>query len=173
MRAFIAIELPDDVKKAITDLQEQIGNSDFKINWVKPEHQHLTLKFLGEVSERQAEEIKNRLEEVKVKSFTAAIKNIGFFPNDNYIRVVWVYVNGKVLELQQAIDIKLADMFEKEKDYKPHVTLGRVKFVKDRVKLKEKLKLKFEKSFAVEGFALFKSTLTSKGPIHERLALFK
>ena len=55
MRTFIAIELPDEIKDALAQLQEGLKKSGADVKWVEPKNIHLTLKFLGEIDEKKAE----------------------------------------------------------------------------------------------------------------------
>ena len=81
---------------------------------------------------------------------------------------------AEIYELQQKIDSRLADLFPKDDRFKPHITLARVKFIKDKVKFIRELKqIKIEKKeFSVSNFKLMKSTLTPEGPVYEDLAVF-
>jgi 2'-5' RNA ligase len=56
MRLFIAYDIPGELKERIVALQKRIGGGDARIKWVEPGNIHLTLKFLGEVEDRKAEE---------------------------------------------------------------------------------------------------------------------
>jgi len=172
MRAFIAIETPEEINKVLKETQkkfEELG----KINFTR-EPYHLTLKFFGEIAEEQAEKIKTLLKDIKIKPFELELTNLGVFPNENYIRVLWVGVKGgRVYELQQQIDSQLADMFKKDTRFHAHITLGRVKFIKDKEKIKEILKTKIPNlKFEVKEFKLVKSELTPKGPEYEDVEIF-
>ncbi|MBW2999338.1 RNA 2',3'-cyclic phosphodiesterase [Candidatus Woesearchaeota archaeon] len=169
MRLFIAVQVPESVKKELMQFQEKIN---VKIKFVK--EFHLTLKFLGEIPENNVEEIKENLRKVQFESFNISLDKIGFFPNEDYIRVVWVGLSpvDKINELQQKVDSALN--LGKEKKFHPHLTLARIKF-KLNPEIIEKIKaLKVpEESFTVNSFYLIKSTLTREGPIYEVLEEFK
>lgn len=171
MRVFIAIELPAEIKEELLKLQKAIVSENVKQTLAK--EFHLTLKFLGEVD--NVEKIKQQLSKVKFNSFEISLSSIGVFPSKNYIRIVWVGAEpeNKIIELQKKIDNVLD--FPKEKDFKPHLTLSRVKFVKDKKAFSELLdKVHAEKkSFLVDNFKLIKSTLTPNGHVYEEIACFK
>ena len=174
MRLFIAIDIPKEIKDKLYDLQKQIGGDLAKINWVHKKNLHLTLKFLGEVPESRLEEIKERLRIIKLKSFEVELNNLGVFPNENNIRVIWVDLKSEhIYELQIKIDQELLDLFSKDTRFQSHLTLGRVKFVKNKEELKEKLKLKIDGWFIVKEFKLIKSSLTREGPIYETIEEYK
>lgn len=174
MRLFIAIDTPKEIKEYFKQLQTKIGDNLAKIKLTTDFHQ--TLKFLGEVPEDKLEQIKELLSKIKFKPFTAQLSELGVFPSEHYIRVIWIgFTNNKpIIALQQQIEQSLLDIFPKDKRFHPHITLARVKFVKEKEKLIRKLKdIKIEpKEFAVTQFKLIKSTLTKQGPIYEDLTVF-
>ncbi|MDP6648237.1 MAG: RNA 2',3'-cyclic phosphodiesterase [Candidatus Woesearchaeota archaeon] len=177
MRVFIAIEIPEIIKGYIAELQEKIDNKNNKIRHVNKNNIHLTLKFLGEVQPNNLEEIKNNLKKITFEPFSVVLNGVGIFPNDKHIRVVWVGLKpeGPVLELQKEIDENLKKLFKKEKNFKPHLTLARVKFIEDKKQFVDKLKkIKVEnKNIDIKNFRLIKSTLTESGPIYEDLEMFE
>ncbi|MEM4248139.1 MAG: RNA 2',3'-cyclic phosphodiesterase [Candidatus Nanoarchaeia archaeon] len=178
MRAFIAIEVSPEVKKDIEKFQSELQKQDFvTANWTS--EYHLTLKFLGEIDELKQKKIEKVLSEIasKTKRFELELKGVGAFPAQDYVRVLWVgagYGDDEAKFLQKQIDESLEELdFEKEKDYVNHLTLARVKSVKDRVKLKKffENKKSFGK-FKVSEIKLIKSELTKKGPIYSVIAEF-
>lgn len=177
MRTFIAIEMPKEIKEILLDAQKQINTEKSKIRPAKAFH--LTLKFLGETEEKKIEEIKSALNEIKFKKFNTALTEIGVFPNESYIRVIWAGLDdseNKITNLQKEIDSKMELLgFKKDTRFHPHVTLARVKFVEDKEGFIKDLKeIKIEKkSFEITEFKLIKSTLTGEGPVYEDLAVFQ
>ncbi len=169
MRAFIAVEVESEKLRA---LQKQ-----FEITGVKlTDHFHITLKFFREISEKQAEEIKNRLNEIKFDQFELEIDGLGTYPSGDYVRVIWVGVKSdKIYDLQKEIDDKLADMFPKDTRFSSHITLGRVKFVTDKTLLLDRIKnAKVEpEKLTIKEFRFIRSTLEKEGPVYEDLAVFK
>ncbi|WP_430515198.1 RNA 2',3'-cyclic phosphodiesterase [Pyrococcus woesei] len=181
MRAFIAIDVNESVRDSLVRAQDYIGSKEAKIKFVERENFHITLKFLGEITEEQAEEIKKILEKIakKYKKHEVNVKGIGVFPNPNYVRVIWAGIkNDEIIKkIAKEIDEELAKLgFKKENNFVAHITIGRVKFVKDKLGLAMKLKELANEdfgSFVVEAIELKKSTLTPKGPIYETLARFE
>ena len=173
MRAFIAIETPKEVNNILKEIQKKFEGSG-KINFTN-EPYHLTLKFLGEISENQCSQIIEILKTVKFKSFSLELTSLGVFPNENYIRVLWVGVKGEEVNLlQQQIDSKLSDIFGKDLRFHAHITLGRVKFVKSKAEMKELLKTNVPNAkFEVKEFKLIKSELTPKGPEYKDIGVFR
>jgi len=174
MRAFIAFEIPEEVKKVLIEAQNQLEKAKLSLT----KDFHLTLKFLGEVDETKVEEIRKRLGEIKFNSFETSLTDIGVFPGENSIRVVWVGLNdpeSKIASLQKEVDSKTEILgFKKDIRFHPHLTLARVKFVSDKQGFAKNLKeIKIEKkAFQVTEFKLIKSILTPEGPIYEDIVSF-
>ena len=176
MRLFIAIEIPEDIKEYISKIQEEIDTTKNKIRFVNKAQTHLTLKFLGEVQPDKVEHIKEDLKKIKFEKFSAYLDSVGVFPSESYIRVIWIGLKPEepVLELQKTIDENLRKSFKKEKNFKPHLTLARVKYIDDKENFINKLKkIKIEnKKIDVNNLKLVKSILTPKGPVYEDLEVF-
>ena len=176
MRLFIAIEIPEEIKDYLCKLQQEITDSNNKIRLVDKSNMHLTLKFLGEVQPNKLDDIKANLKKITFKPFSVVLDSIGVFPSESYIRVVWVGLKPEepVLELQNKIDESLKKLFKKEEDFKPHLTIARVKYIEDKKQFVDKLKrIKVDnKKIDVNNFKLVKSTLTPKGPVYEGLEVF-
>ena len=172
MRLFIAIDF-NELKDYFIELQQELPKNA-KLSLTRTFH--ITLKFLGEVQPDSAEKIINILKNIKFEPFSAFLGSIGIFPTENYIRVVWVGLKPEenILELQNKVDDSLKKFFRKEKEFKAHVTLARVKFVEDKKDFVERLKkIKVEnKKIEIKYFRLIKSTLTPKGQVYEDLAVF-
>ena len=170
MRAFIAVDIPEEVKKRILEIQEKLP--EFQGKKTEEENLHLTLKFLGETDNEKAEEIKNRLKEIKLKRFEAEIDSLGVF-SPSFIKIIWLHLAG-CEELQKEVDDKLAGLFVKESRFMGHLTIARVKNIKNKNDfLQEAGKIKIEKMrFLADSFKLKKSVLTSEKPIYEDIAVF-
>lgn len=172
MRLFIAIDF-NELKDYFLELQGLLPKNA-KLSLIKTFH--LTLKFLGEVQPNDADKVADILKKTKFQSFSVHLGSIGIFPTENYIRVVWVGLTSEenMLELQKSIDESLKGMFKKEKDFKAHITLARVKHPEDKKAFLEQLKnIKVEsKKVEIKNFRLVRSTLTPKGPVYDDLAVF-
>lgn len=111
MRLFISLDIPEKIKKEILEIQNNLP--EFKGKKTEKQNLHLTLKFLGEVSESKLEEIKNKLSEIKLSGFKTKISKIGFFSKSE-IRIIWLSMSD-CEKLQEEIDEKLKEIFPKEK----------------------------------------------------------
>ena len=186
IRAFIAIELPSQIKAALAQLQGNLRTSKgASVKWVDPEGVHLTLKFLGNVDESEVPAITKALSEaVKgVAPFSLQLGDPGAFPNTHAPRVVWVGVGGEIeplSTLHNNVDNVLAPLgFPAEKRaFSPHLTLGRVRdetLPAERRRLGENvaaLKTGAKASFRAESLSLMRSKLTREGAVYSRLASF-
>jgi len=180
MRSFIAIEFPKEVKDYLYGLQNKFKKDlkkyNVKINWIAKKNLHLTLKFLGDIEENVLDKIKERLDNIEFSSFELNIDGIGFFPGGDYLRVIFIGLKpeDKVKELQQEIDQELLDISSKDQEFHAHVTLGRIKSVNDREKLKNVVYTDIEKiKFNVDKFVLMRSQLSRDGPKYFLLKAFK
>jgi len=171
MRSFIAIEIPENIKKEIVKIQKQLP--EFRGKKTEVENLHLTLKFLGEVDEENIEQVKRKLKEIETKQFEAEIDSIGYF-SEEFIRIVWLHIKN-CDKLQKEIDSKLQSLCKEEKRFMSHLTIARVKSIKDRKKFLEEIgKIKIlEMKFIVKNFYLKKSTLTEEKPIYENIEEYR
>ena len=184
VRSFIAIELPDELKTGLTQLQAQLklGKPPW-VKWVDPYAIHLTLKFLGNIDvDRISAIIKSMETAVQgISPFHLEVKELGVFPNWRRVQVVWVGVSGEVdmlAKLQQRIESSLAHLgFTPEsRAFTPHLTLARLR---DRASLDERQRFgqliastKFEASYTidVDVISLMRSQLTREGAIYSQIS---
>lgn len=180
MRTFIAIEIPDAVKQEMAEAQEQLKRSGVEAGWTRPGGIHLTLKFLGEVPEARIEEVKTALvEAVEGKDgFRLEVSGAGAFPNVRNPRVVWIGVAGdleKLTVLQSSVEQAMNGIgFEPEdRKFAPHLTLGRIKFVKSRdawQRAFDTIKDVRLQEFDVAAVSLMKSDLKPSGAVYTEIA---
>lgn len=175
-RCFIAIDLPREAINEILRIQKIIREKTlFTGKLTEGENLHLTLKFLGEIDDEKIVLVKKRLSDIKFSEFFAETLEVGVF-NKDFIKIVWIKLNGKgIWGLQKAIDEKLKDLFDVEARFMSHITIARVKNVKDKKSFIEYLSsIKPKKiKFKVNEFFLKKSELTSTGPKYEDIECYK
>lgn len=183
IRTFIAIELNEETHSELSSLLSALKESDADVKWVAPEVIHLTLKFLGYIDDVKIKEVQKILDEIikNFKPFVLSLKGIGAFPKLDYPRVVWVGVDAGKNETSQLAK-ELEDRLEKigipkeDREFHPHITLGRVKSSKNKDKLKsiiETTKFEPRSKINVDHLTLFKSQLTTQGPIYTPLFIAK
>ncbi|MFH1646044.1 MAG: RNA 2',3'-cyclic phosphodiesterase [Candidatus Omnitrophota bacterium] len=183
MRTFIAIDINEDSKKELADLILNLKKTENNIKWVEPRNIHLTLKFLGNVSDELIEKIKIELKKISKshKAFEMHLAQAGVFPKLTSPRVLWVGTdegNEEILKLQSKIEDSMERLGLK-KETRPfftHTTLGRVKELKEKTKLTKKIEK--ENNFSsqyinhIDKITLYQSKLTPKGPIYSVIEEF-
>ncbi|MBN2413803.1 RNA 2',3'-cyclic phosphodiesterase [candidate division KSB1 bacterium] len=178
IRTFICFEIPVPIKERIVKLQNELRSLGRGVRWVNPDGIHLTLKFLGDVQEKDivkiAEAVKtsvNGFMPVKIK-----IANTGAFPNFKRPRVIWIGVEeptGQLVEIHRVIEQELEKLeYEKEnRNFSPHLTLGRIKSSDGIEKITNKLsnrEINFGEFTAVE-IIIMKSELKPSGAVYTPL----
>ncbi|MCX7822753.1 MAG: RNA 2',3'-cyclic phosphodiesterase [Syntrophobacterales bacterium] len=184
IRAFIAIDLPEIVKRDLENLQKILMSETKKIRWVRPEGIHLTLKFLGNIRINFIQKIEEIIKGVvqHYKPLRLTPKGCGAFPSLKNIRVIWVGLEGDVdilRELQKTLEQELEVIgFPKEdRHFTPHLTLGRAKDSYRDERLSKALLLNAStfqsSSFYADEIVIFKSTLTPSGAIYSKISAIK
>lgn len=179
MRSFIAIELPEGVKSAISELQQELKKCRADIRWVKPDNIHLTLKFLGDTEEKSLGKI---VEAAKAAcagngGFALETRGVGVFPDMRAPRVLWVGISDSdsLTGLQKDIENGLAKLgFSPEKRrFSPHLTLGRFRSSSGKEGLYDKIEeYKYLSLGLIEVKTIFliKSDLTPSGAEYTKIA---
>jgi len=170
-RLFVAVELPGEVKEALSSVQDALKASQARLTLVDPDIIHITLKFIGDVPESHTRKIGEVLGMVKADPFPLQVRGIGG-NNPRQPRVICAHIDdgGKCGLLHAQIEDALAPLGVKReaRAFRPHATVARVKeFHPD---LLERVKPFRERDFGegvVPGFVLKRSTLTPRGPVYE------
>ncbi len=179
MRLFLAIELPQTLLDALESAIAPLHADSPEIAWVPVAKRHLTLKFLGGVSEERLDRIVAFMDAVarQHRTFSMQVEGIGAFPNFRRARVVWIGVEQEArLELLQH-DLELAshtDGFEMEGGaFRPHVTLARVRTPLDVERARRLARaartVDFSATVEVREMTLFESTLAQSGATYRRV----
>ena len=175
-RGFIAIDIDSFPK--LVQFENEIRNLGANVKLVEPENIHITLKFLGDTNEEYADRIDEIMKDAVKNSnpFEIKLKGAGVFPNQNYIKVMWIGIeNGEQIgKIASKIDEKISELgFEKERRrFSAHLTIARVKSAKNKEKLLELIEKYRDIEFGslkVDTIKLKKSELTPKGPIYTML----
>jgi 2'-5' RNA ligase len=167
IRLFVALALPDSVAQSLLLLQSGVPGA----RWSTREQLHLTLRFIGEVDERDASAIDDALVGISAPRFTLELKGVGAFGGKNP-RALWAGVapNQAVVHLQRKIEsaIQRLGFPAEERKYTPHVTLARLRatpagrvmdYLADHA-------LYGSGPFDARYFALFSSRLTPSGSVY-------
>lgn len=191
IRAFIAIDIPEDVRAAIAEAQARLKrasrNCGMKVSWAKIENVHLTLQFLGYVEEPVVPKISEALAVVakQHEPFDVPVRGAGAFPDARRPRVLWVGCDDVAItgarhavplrDLAHAVQEAMQQFgFEPEhREFSAHLTLGRIKTPKPDDALTRALDSIKDTDFGtmhVDTIHLFQSQLHPEGSIYTKLS---
>lgn len=176
IRCFISIDFPDDVIKEVARVQEELEKVKFMGKLTELENLHLTLKFLGEIPIEKVEEVRTKLREIEFKEFECKLGETGVFSIRGNPKIAWIKVEGEgVWELQKKIDERMNEQgFKREERFMSHLTIARIKHVKEKTVFVDRVKNLGIKSlqFKVDKFKLMKSELRMLGPVYSQIEEF-
>jgi 2'-5' RNA ligase len=173
IRTFIAIPLSDTIRRTIAQVQRELAEPLPDIRWVRPETIHLTLAFLGDISQESLDKIGNSMLSIgrSFAPFEVRIGNLGAFPSRSRPRVIWIGVErcAPLMGLQAALAGTLADLGlpGEDRPYTPHLTLGRSRRLDPAAGriLETRADLPIG-SLTVDRMVLFESRLQPGGAVH-------
>jgi len=183
IRAFLAIEPPEEILQAVIRLQEKLKwEISGKLSWTRPGGQHLTLKFFGDVSAEEVDSIGQSVRNCLQPGWALNLKieKLGAFPNAHKPRVLWCGTSGdveKLAALQKQLEADFAGIGfpEEDRPFRAHLTLARIRDPRGLPGMGEVLQKYHAVSageFIVKELVLFQSRLTPQGAIYTRLAAF-
>ncbi|UCE22078.1 MAG: RNA 2',3'-cyclic phosphodiesterase [Candidatus Aminicenantes bacterium] len=186
MRTFIAINLDQEIKKALLQFVTELDacNPEGRgIRWVRPEGMHLTLKFLGEIGEEKVPVIESALKGISEKHvpFPLRVKGTGSFPPKSKTpRVLWVAIeeveNLKRLQFDMEKEMEGLGFPRERRTFHPHLTLGRVKTfsgIKETLVFLEKHREKNFGEMEAKKITFFRSILKPTGAEYSVLSEFE
>jgi len=191
MRAFIAIDLPENIRSALSRKQSELrdslakmnrdtGKQDAEIRWTRPEGIHLTLKFLGEIPQARISQVIESLPAIGAfESIPIEVKGFGFFPSATRAQVFWAGVEAPPALTHLARNIEEAmekiGFAPEKRNYSPHLTLARFKNPRPRPELRSLVEAQGQISigrFEAAEFFLFESKLSPRGAEYGKVARF-
>jgi len=168
VRCFVGYLLPDGVKKEIVDLQNKMGEWPLLCKMVERENLHINFSFLGEIDENEIKNISEKMDAIArgLGKIEIEVDGLEAIPSESYIRVLAL----SVLDNRGMLKV----LFEEIKKHiggdskPPHVTLCRVRGMKNKNELKEKLGAANINhiSLTIEAIQLIKSDLNRAGPVY-------
>jgi 2'-5' RNA ligase len=175
IRTFVAVDLGKTIRDRIVALQENLAQAGTEVKWVEPENLHVTLLFLGEVDERALPPVCRVVAECAGQHapFPLSIETAGSFPNLRRPRILWVGAGEgtqPLCALHDALEPPLLDLGcyrREERQYTPHITLGRVRSDRPTADLSTALARKAGwkgGEITVRELLVMSSELTPKGP---------
>lgn len=179
IRAFIAVEIPRDVKLLLSQIQSDLkAGCRTPVKWVETQNLHLTLKFLGDTDAGKAAAILTAIEEGTggIRPLRVKTGEPGVFPNARRPQVIWMGLTGDIqilARLQQGIDSALTPLgFKAEnRPFRPHLTIGRVRDSASPAEREDLGRLVShvtvaDQVFTVDAVHLIQSLLTREGPVY-------
>ena len=132
VRAFVALEIPEDVADSLTQAQKELAASGADIKLVERENLHLNLKFLGDLGDEEVSEVKSRLGRLSLKRADVTVRGVGAFPSSTRPRVVWAGIAPEdeplVVPIAREVISTLEGVGERDdRPFRPHITLARVR----------------------------------------------
>jgi RNA 2',3'-cyclic 3'-phosphodiesterase len=179
IRCFLAIDLPEELRPGLAQVQEELQRSHADVRWVAPGNIHLTLKFFGNVPDDEIDTLAQAAREAAAETSPLQLQatGAGAFPSPTAPRVVWLGLGGDIVHLTQLF-YRLEKAFAalgyppEGRAFNPHLTLGRVKSPANRerlAKLLAKLPPVDWPPFEVKELILFQSVLSPKGSTYTPL----
>lgn len=183
LRTFVALEMPvaieDQLSKVIATLKGDL--KEMPVRWVAVENIHMTLKFIGETSEENVQQISSLIEQCakNVEPFDLQLKGFGVFPDSRRPLVLWVGVSApeNLATLQQKIESGLAHLGYPVEDrpFNPHLTIARVRRgagspdAKRIMAAMDEHKAITSDPVIIDSVTLFQTVLNRSGSVYNRL----
>jgi RNA 2',3'-cyclic 3'-phosphodiesterase len=180
-RIFIAVKVDagETLKSFILSLKTELRDENIK--WTKTEYIHITLAFLGDTEEKNIENIRDMLKGIceGFGQFSLKISGAGVFKSHNDPRIIWAGINNSE-ELNRLNSLITNGLYEigieiESRFFKPHLTLGRIKNIKDKIvliKLIDKFRDTEFQSVDVNDIILYESILLPSGPVYKPISTF-
>jgi len=176
MRCFISIDVDNSLLTRICEIQEKIKGLNVDVKLVEPENLHFTINFLGDISEGDINSIKKSLDFLKDEhEFKIKVYGIGYFGSKNHIKTLWLGVKDGEDKLTKLMKNANNNVKLGEKNFSPHLTIGRVKSGRNKEIL---LRFVYESrnvnvgEMKVKNVKLKMSNLSINGPVYTDLAVF-
>lgn len=181
MRLFVALDLDETARTSVAAAQQRLktrAQDSSRLRWVRPEHLHMTLVFLGEVPDTRADEVVHQFAEPEpVRPFAVVFRGFGAFPPHGAPRALWIGVSEgereiRLLQAALAARARRLGIDIEEREFSPHLTLGRWKDSRpsDRRRILDGASDSVVARVHVGHVTLYRSQLSSSGPSYTPLA---
>ena len=180
-RAFIALDLPESVKKILFESVSPVMKKlRSQVKWVALENFHLTLRFIGDISNSTSELLRESMRNIipKYDEVEFEIKSPGVFPSWKEPRVLWIGLNptrGDLIGLQRKLEelVQSVGYSPEKQRFHPHITIGRVKDTSSSVgKIWGTVMIPQVPNFVISKVTLFRSTLLPSGAVYDKVEEF-
>ncbi|RPI74339.1 MAG: RNA 2',3'-cyclic phosphodiesterase [Desulfobacteraceae bacterium] len=179
-RSFLAFELSGPLKETMHRVSRELKKTALDAKWVKVDHIHLTLMFLGDIEEQSINQIDTAARAAcgLYAPFSVSLKSMGCFPNKKKARVLWLGVGGDLSRMagfQKILqkDLNPLNVKEEDREFKPHLTLGRFRTPGNQSHLLDSILQQYQNltspMISLAELVLFKSDLKPGGAIYTKL----
>ncbi|HZG08823.1 MAG TPA: RNA 2',3'-cyclic phosphodiesterase [Allosphingosinicella sp.] len=173
-RLFVAIRPPRPIREHLLGLMQGVADA----RWQDEEQLHLTLRFIGEVDGRTADDVDATLSSVRHPPFTIALSGLGAFERRGSPLALWAGVapHDSLKALHKKVDqalVRGAGLEPERRAYLPHITLAR--FGRGGGPLGgmvERGAAVSSQPFEVDSFSLYESRLTPDGALYTLAARY-
>lgn len=178
MRLFVALDVPDDVARYMSQVQREVKQEIKASRWQPSHNLHLTLHFLGEVEESLVPVLQQDIDMVSsvIPAFSLSTGYLGVFPSEQKPRVLWLGLSGALATLKQ-LHLLLGKRFHMHRGlqydhrpYQPHITLARNVVAEDGPlrldRWKEQIHTQSGPRWQVQQVHLYHSELRPEGAKH-------
>lgn len=128
-RLFSGLELPEDIRDRLADISVPLPGA----SWVDIDDMHITLRFIGDVDRRTAEEFADQLAAIELPAFSLRISGLGVF-GGKQPRTLWAGLDPspELDALARAHDqaARAVGIPPAKRGFKPHITLARLRNVR-------------------------------------------
>jgi 2'-5' RNA ligase len=180
IRTFIALPMDEEVIHRLVEAQHSLADVEADVRWVEPVNLHLTLKFLGEIEDRQAADVCAVARDIAAETapFEMTVKGLVSSPAAGQMRMIWANIEeptDQLALLQEFIDEAFGGLGFKEENrqFRPHLTVARIKSGRNIPQLRTAVRAFHDTVFGrhwADHLIVFSSELTSDGPIYTPLA---
>jgi RNA 2',3'-cyclic 3'-phosphodiesterase len=180
MRLFVGLSIGSAVRDRIAECVDELRRrveahaARARISWVAADRLHITVRFIGEVDETEAQRIASSLAPVlRLAPFDVAFQGVGTFPDRGAPRVFWAGIGGGAeplmsIEREVAARLVACGIDPERRDYRPHVTLARVREPAG-LRGRDLLDGLADRTFGVsrvDAITLFQSRLSPRGSVY-------
>ena len=178
IRTFIALDTPETVTKVALSLQSSVKVNPKAVRWVRKENIHITLRYIGFTAPGEVEKINRLLSEIvgQNSDLFLNVSGTGCFPKKERPRILWLGVDGDVVELKLLVEMINSEMVQlgypqEERNYSPHISIGRIRYPqKATPNITDFLSAQYEPiAWNIPKIILYQSELLPSGAIYSIL----
>jgi 2'-5' RNA ligase len=176
LRTFIALDLDAIILDGLAEVRDDLADHVEKARWTERQNLHVTLHFLGDVAAEMAHEVCDIVQNVasQFEPFDFDVRGAVVTPPRGLPRMVWANIvdpTGELVALHDAVTSQLTGLGlrEEERGYKPHITLARIRFVRNPYRLHDAAAAWHDRDFGVQHvdeLVVYSSHLTKEGPLY-------